>query len=204
MAMANVLLFLCALAPAHALRATVPTPPTAKGVSSSSAVSRKALLGNAAAAVLGLTFASPAAFAKEKGYMTMDEYNALKRKEQEDEKLYGLFESLRSRAAQTGEFDNLAKDEKYGEISKLALAWDSTIRQQLLDKANEKLSGDAKTKGSAISKALLADLKELDKLAKTSNKDGVPTVSASVRSKVEEFVALEPSRLTDKFGIGDL
>ena len=55
--------------------------------------------------------------------MTMDEYNALKRKEKEDEKLYGLFEALRSRASQTGEFDSLANDGKFSELSKLALAW---------------------------------------------------------------------------------
>jgi hypothetical protein len=39
--------------------------------------------------------------------MTMDEYNKLKAQQMKDEKLFGKFEALRSRAYQTSEFDKL-------------------------------------------------------------------------------------------------
>lgn len=165
-------------------------------------MSRRALLG-AAAATTSLQLPS-LAFAKDKGYMTMDEYQAAKRQQARDEKLYGLFESLRSRAGQTSEFDKLASDDKYKEITKLALAWDADIRKEVLDKANEQLDGGAKANGSALSKTILEDLKRLDKLAKASNKDEIPDASAALRGHVLEFVALEPKRLADKFGVDDL
>ena len=164
------------------------------------ASSRRAVLGGAAAA-----FAAPfAAVAKDKGYMTMNEYNDMKRQAQKDEKLYGLFETLRDRAGQTREFDNLAKDGKLGEISKLALAWDSNIRKEVLDKANDQLADADKAKGAKISKVILEDLKTLDKLAKDKLADDVPATSAALKGHVLEFVALEPARLVEKFGVGDL
>ena len=196
-----VVMLLCAFSPAVALLGS-PGAPAPKGLSS--ITSRKAVLGAAAGASISFALSPAAASAKDKGYMTMDEYNALKRKEKEDEKLYGLFEALRSRASQTGEFDSLANDGKFSELSKLALAWDSTIRQQLLDEATKQLSGSDKSAGGAISKKVLDDLKSLDKLAKAGTKDEVPTVSAALRGHVLEFVALEPTRLADKYGIGDL
>ena len=136
--------------------------------------------------------------------MTLDEYQSLKRQEAKDEKLYGLFESLRDRAAQTAEFDRLAGEDKWSEVSKLALAWDSNIRQEVLNKANEQLSGDAKNSGSKLSKVVLEDLKTLDKLAKARSKEEVPGASAALRGHVLDFVALEPQRLADRFGVGDL
>merc|ERR1719454_1096408 len=97
------------------------------------AVSRRAALFQGAA---GLSALLPpfAAHAGDKGYITLSEYQEIKRKEKKDEDLYGLFESLRTRAGQTGEFDKLAEGDKLQELSKLALAWDSNIRKDLLDK----------------------------------------------------------------------
>ena len=134
----------------------------------------------------------------------MDEYNNIKRQQAKDEKLYGLFESLRDRAAQTKEFDRLAESDKLSEVSQLALAWDSNIRKEILDKANDQLSGKDKDAGAKISKIVLEDLKKLDKVAKAGSKADVPEVSAALRGHVLEFVALEPQRLVDRFGVGDL
>jgi hypothetical protein len=189
---AALLLVWCA-APTLALRA---------GPSATSA-SRRAVLSGGAAAVAAAT-APGLASAKDKEYMTMEEYNKIKRQGLKDENLYGLFESLRDRAGQTGEFDKLAQGDKLSEVSKLALAWDSTIRKEILDKANEQLAGKDKDAGAQISKAVLEDLKKLDKLAKAGSKEEVPGVSAALRGHVLEFVALEPQRLVDRFGIGDL
>jgi len=50
---------------------------------------------------------APAVADKSRGYMTMEEYNKLKAQQLNDEKLYGKFEALRSRAYQTSEFDKL-------------------------------------------------------------------------------------------------
>lgn len=160
--------------------------------------SRRAVLGAAAA------FAAPwaAVAAKDKGYMTLDEYNKIKRDDMKDSALNGLFDSLRNRAAQTGEFDKLAKDDKMKEITNLALAWDSNIRKDVLEKANDQLSGAAKDKGKEISKTILEDLKKMDKLAKAGSKDDVPATSAALRGHVLEFVALEPQKLVDKYGGG--
>jgi hypothetical protein len=40
--------------------------------------------------------------------------------------------------------------------------------------------------------------------AKAGAKDDVPAASSALRQHVLDFVALEPSRLQDKFGVGDL
>lgn len=197
--------------PASGLLVPTPVTTTSAGMGSSatSTSSRRALLNGAAtaAATLMLPLAAEATdFTKRNSeeFMTMDKYNKIKAQGLKDEKLYGLFENLRARAAQTGEFDKLASEDKLKEISALALAWDSNIRKEFMDKANEQLTGGDKEKGAAISKALLEDLKQLDKLAKAGDKDGVPELSAAVRSKVMQFVALEPQRLQDRFGVGDL
>ena len=58
--------------------------------------------------------------------------------------------------------------------------------------------------GDKLSKTVLADLKKLDQLAKAGDKEGVPAVSAALKGHVLEFVALEPQRLADKFGVDDL
>merc|ERR1719152_20731 len=71
---------------------------------------RRAVLSSAAAAAVAAA-APGLASAADKGYMTMDEYQKVKRQALKDEKLYGLFESLRVRAGQTGEFDKLAEDD---------------------------------------------------------------------------------------------
>lgn len=170
----------------------------------SATASRRAVLSTATTAAAAVVSAPLAAVAKDKGYMTMEEYNNLKKKELADQNLYGLFESVRERAYQTGEFDKLAGEAKYSELSKLSLAWDSNIRQQVLDKANNQLSGDAKKEGSKISKAILEDLKTVDKLAKAGSNADVPAVSASLRGHLLEFVALEPARLAERYGVGDL
>ena len=88
-------------------------------------------------------------------------------------------------------------------VSKLALAWDNDIRKGVLDKATKSLGSD-QAAGNVISKKVLEDLKQLDSLAKAGNKDGVPGVSSTLRGHVLEFVALEPQRLQDKFGVDDL
>lgn len=82
------------------------------------------------------------------------------------------------------------------------MAWENTIRSAVLDKANNQLS--SKDAGAAISKAVLKDLKRLDKLAKKGAKEEVPEASLSLRAHVLEFVALEPQRLQDRYGVGDL
>ena len=170
--------------------------------------SRRAVLSKAAAAAAAFTMVPLAANAKDKkNYMTMDEYNNIRKqqlKEDAERELYGLFESLRDRAIQTAEFDKLASDGKMKEVSTLALAWDSNIRKDVLDKANDQLSGKDKDAGAKLSKTILEDLKKLDKLAKAGTKEDVPDVSKALKGHVLEFVALEPQRLQDKFGIGDL
>lgn len=196
------------------------SPPTSSGAGSSSistpeSSSRRAALRNgvtsfsaalSAAALLQPNAAAATDFFKkqEGSYMTMDQYNKIKAQGVKDEKLYGTFETLRSKAGQTAEFDKLVNDDKVKDVSALALKWDADIRKELMDKAAEQLTGADKDKGVAISKALLEDLKQLDKLAKAGDKEGIPAVSASVRSKVLEFVALEPQRLQERFGVGDL
>ena len=134
----------------------------------------------------------------------MSEYQDAKKQALKDERLYGLFETLRERAYQTGEFDKLAAADNLGEVSKLALAWDSNIRKEILDKAKEQLTGADKSAGDKLSKIVLDDLKGLDKLAKAKSKDEIPAASAVLRGHVLEFVQLEPSKLADKYGVGDL
>ena len=71
---------------------------------------REAVRGAALAAAAALVGASAPAFAeKSKGYMTMDEYNKLKAREAKDQRLYGQFEALRTRASQTSEFNKLVR-----------------------------------------------------------------------------------------------
>ena len=173
-------------------------------VPSGAPTSRRAVLSSASAAAVAVAAPWAASAKGDKGYMTMDEYNNLKRQQAKDEKLYGLFEALRDKSAQTGEFDKLAEAGKLSEVTQLALAWDSNIRKEILDKANESLSGADKDKGSKLSKVVLEDLKTLDKLAKSGSKDDVPSVSAALKGHVLEFVALEPQRLVERFGIEDL
>ena len=96
-----------------------------------------------------------AAQAKEKGYMTMDEYNRMIAKQRKDEELYGYFATLRSRAAQTGEFETLAAKGDFSGVTKLALAWDSTIRQDVLDRAAKELTGADQKAANSLSKSVL-------------------------------------------------
>ncbi|KAL1519097.1 hypothetical protein AB1Y20_003363 [Prymnesium parvum] len=154
-------------------------------------------------AALPLLTASAVA-AKDKGYLTLSEYQALKQQEKAEEKLYGQFEALRLRASQTKEFDALAAKDDFTGISKLALAWDSSIRKDLLEQASSALVGQAKEDGGRINKEVLNDLKALDKLAKAAKKDDVPEASAKLRDDLLAFVALTPQKLTDKFGVSDL
>ena len=60
--------------------------------------------------------------------------------------------------------------------------------------------GDDKTEAERISKAMLADLKGLDKLAKAKDAGGVPKTSAALKGHVLEFIKLEPTRLAQRFG----
>lgn len=183
-----------AMAPAPSRRESIAT--LAKLAATSATV--------AAAALAAAPNAAKAASADKKSYVTMDEYNKRKKQDLKDEKLYGLFEQLRTRAAQTAEFDRLADKEEYVEISRLSRAWDTSIRKELLDAAAAELEGKAKDEGAALSKLVLDDLKVLDKLAKAGSKADVPSTTASLKSHVLDFVALEPSRLQEKFGISDL
>ncbi len=146
-----------------------------------------------------------AAQAKEKGYMTMDEYNRMIAKQRKDEELYGYFATLRSRAAQTGEFETLAAKGDFSGVTKLALAWDSTIRQDVLDRAAKELTGADQKAANSLSKSVLDDLKQLDKLAKAkANTEEIASTAAALNGHVIEFLALEPQRLADRFGISDL
>jgi hypothetical protein len=173
---------------------------------STSFTGRRALLRSAFAATTAAVLPSLPALvqAKDKGYMTMSEYQAIKAQGVKDEKLYGLFSTLSTRATQVGEFEKLASEGDFSGISKLALAWDQTIRQDVLDKANKELTGADKDAGAKISKAVLADLTKLDKLAKAKSVDEVAGAAASLKEHVLQFVALEPQRLTDRFGVSDL
>ena len=114
--------------------------------------------------------------------------------------LYTKFESLRERAGQTKSFDDYAAKGEWEPISDLARAWDSTIRKDVLEQAAKSLSGDEQVEAQRISKAMLADLKGLDKLAKAKNADDVPKTSAALRGHVLEFIKLEPKRLAQRFG----
>mmetsp|Transcript_9479 Transcript_9479/g.28417 ORF Transcript_9479/g.28417 Transcript_9479/m.28417 type:complete len:205 (+) Transcript_9479:3-617(+) len=166
---------------------------------------REAVRGAALAAAAALVGASAPAFAeKSKGYMTMDEYNKLKAREAKDQRLYGQFEALRTRASQTSEFNKLAESGDFSKLSELSRGWEATIRKELLEAAAKELEGEAKQKGQDINKLVLADLKGIDKLAKAGAGDEVPAASASLRQHVLDFVALEPQRLQDTFGVGDL
>ena len=72
---------------------------------------------------------------------------------------------------------------------------------QVLEAAAKALEPANKDKGAELNKRVLADLKALDKLAKASNKADVPEVSASLKKTVLDFVALEPERLVEKYGV---
>ena len=61
-------------------------------------------------------------------------------------------------------------------------------------------AGDDKAEAARISKAILADLKGLDKLAKAKAADDVPKASAALKGHVLEFIKLEPKRLAERFG----
>ena len=92
-------------------------------------VTRRAALFHATTAITGL-LPPLTAHASDKGYLTLSEYQAIKQQEKKDEALYGLFESLRTRAYQTAEFDKLAEGDDIMKVSKLALAWDADIRKE--------------------------------------------------------------------------
>jgi len=160
---------------------------------------RQALVGGAA---LLLTGGAPAFAEKKKEYLTLDQYQKLQAQEKKDEELFGKFETLRSRAAQTSEFDSLADKGDFGQIQDLARAWDANIRKDILEQASKALAGDAKDKGEGLNKAVLADLKKLDKSAKAKDADGVKTTSADLRGHVMAFTDLEPEKLINKFGGG--
>mmetsp|Transcript_80459 Transcript_80459/g.111488 ORF Transcript_80459/g.111488 Transcript_80459/m.111488 type:complete len:213 (+) Transcript_80459:150-788(+) len=175
------------------------------------ASSRRELLAGCGRALMATTIAAaagvvptPALADKSKGYMTMDEYNKIKAQKVKDERLYGKFEALRSRATQTVEFDKLAEAENYGKLSELARGWENSIRKELMESATKDLDGETKTKAESLNKLVLADLKSIDKLAKASAKGDVPSASSTLRQHVLDFVALEPSRLQEQFGVGDL
>ena len=159
----------------------------------------------AALLLLPLSLAPLAAHADDKReYRTLDEYNREKAAAKRDDMLYGLFETLRRRASQTGEFDRLAEQEDYKSISSLALAWEATVRKEVIDRATESLEQPAKGQGAALSKSVLVDLKALDKLAKAADGAGVPERSALLRGHVLEFLDLEPERLQARSGVTDL
>jgi len=174
-------------------------PPTTAG-GRHAAVHRRAFLGSTATAASLLV--CPAAFAegKKKEFLTLAEYQKIKVEEKKEEELYGKFESLRARAAQTKAFDEYASKGEWEPISDLARAWDSTIRKDVLESAAKSLSGDDKAEADRISKAILADLKGLDKLAKAKAADDVPKTSATLKGHVLEFIKLEPKRLAERFG----
>jgi len=73
-----------------------------------------------------------------------------------------------------------------------------------MESATKDLDGETKTKAESLNKLVLADLKSIDKLAKASAKGDVPSASSTLRQHVLDFVALEPSRLQEQFGVGDL
>ena len=185
--MVGVLALLLSIAPASAL-----VPPRA---TPAPATSRRALLGTAA------LFLAPApSMAKAKEYMTLGEYTKVKERDRKDEELFDYFETLRQRAPQTAEFDALAGKGDLKGVSQLALAWENTVRKEALDKATEMLDKGAKEQGAALSKAVLGDLKRLDKLAKAGSGDDVGGASAALRGHVLEFVQLQPQRITQRYG----
>lgn len=65
-------------------------------------------------------------------------------------------------------------------------------------------AGKAKDQADGVNKAILTDLKRLDKSAKAKDIDDVKVTSTALRTHVLDFVALEPARLAEKFGVGDL
>ena len=128
-----------------------------------------------------------------------------KRRAQKEEELYGYFESLRARAAQTAEFETLAAKGDYGGVTKLALAWDATIRQDVLEKAAKELSGKDRDAAFALSKKVLEDLKQMDKLAKAkAPSEQVGGVGGQLKGHVDSFGALMPQVLVERFGASDL
>ena len=195
--------------PALGAPSAVPTPSPAVAAAAGrpsvpTHTRRSALLG-AAVAVLPSVVAPMSALAKDKGYMTMDEYKNMQQKQKKDEELYGYFATLRSRSAQTGEFEALASKGDFSGVTKLALAWDSTIRQEVLDRAAKELTGADQKTASSLSKSVLDDLKQLDKLAKAkAGAEEIASTAAALKGHVNDFVALEPQRLADRFGISDL
>jgi len=158
------------------------------------ASSRRDLLAGCGRALAGISVAAAAgavpapAFAeKSKGYVTLDEYNKRKAQELKDEKLYGKFEAIRSRADQTGEFDKLvscypascgpprrlltwtlpaaqAEAGDFKKVSELSKGWEASIRKDLIEPTARELEGAAKSKADEINKLVLADLKAIDKL----------------------------------------
>jgi len=169
-----------------------------------SAATRREIIGGSAALALGAL--APAAVAdSKKGYLTMSEVLEREKKEKQDQKLYGQFESLRFRAGQTDEFGKLAAADDFGGVATLARAWDSTIRQPLLSSAVGELDKADKARGSELDKLVLNDLKGIEKLAKGGKKDEMPAASTELQKHVVEFTNLMPQRLANKFGgFGDV
>jgi hypothetical protein len=141
----------------------------------------------AAVAAAAGAMPSPAVADKSRGYMTMEEYNKLKAQQLKDEKLYGKFETLRSRASQTSEFDRLvsfrcvaarcsvaphshrvshgqADSSDFNKLSELSRGWENSVRKELMETVAKELEGETKSKAAEISKIVLADLKSIDKL----------------------------------------
>ena len=191
------------------LQIVTPQLPATMAMAPACDINRRAVLNSCFSAVtltlLASASAAPAAAAeKKKEYMTLDEYNKKKAAKKKDEEIYGKFEALRTRAYQTGEFASLAEKDDFVGLSRLSLAWDSTIRKELMDPATAALDAADKDAGSALNKAVLNDLKALDKLARKGKKDEVAAASAQLRENVLGFVALEPKRLGETYGVSDL
>ena len=116
-------------------------PPTASR--QDAAVHRRTFLGGAmtAASLLVCPPALADGKVKKKEFMTLEDYQKSKAEEKKEEVLYGKFESLRERAAQTRSFDEYAEKGEFEKISDLARAWDSTIRKDVLESAAKSLTG---------------------------------------------------------------
>jgi len=197
--------FCILLACAEGLRLAASIP-TSKQTICSSSPSRRAFLSGIGIVSATAVMLQPAAVeaAASKGYMTLEEYNKLKAQEKKDEKLYGQFEALKDRAAQTSEYDRLAGNDDYPGIAKLSRAWDSTIRKESIESIINELDAADRERGAALNKQILSDLKQLDKLAKNGDKDAVYVISAQLRQHVLDFAKLAPARLGEKFGVDDL
>lgn len=169
----------------------------------SEAVSRRAILSGAAAALISAGSASAIKFDKRKDYITMDQYEKRFIKNLEDKETYGWFQVCAAVMNEETKFKEIA-EKKVSDVEAEALRWDQEYRVNNVDKIVGRLEGDAKAKGEELSKQMLAKLKKLDSIAKRRDNpetkvEEIAAINKEVTQLFSDFVDLAPKKLL-RFG----